>query len=152
MQVRKRWFSRAGMVALVLTLTGCGCWPLEQTSHYESEWKSQTIAAVFKDADREDNACVDALYTQHLKDAISACKSGEYEKIRNRITGEPVRIGLAKASCAEAQDELDHGIPSKIDQRIFNLNPFPDEISSCMTQKGFKLEQIEKKECYVRIM
>lgn len=139
------------MVVTVLMLTGCGCWPFEQTSRYESEWKSQTVAAVFKDANREDDACVDVLYTQHLKDALSACKSGEYEKIRDRITGKPVRIGLAKASCEEAQDELDHGIPSKIDQRIFNLNPGQDEISSCMATKGFKLEQIEKKECYVKV-
>ncbi|WP_419687733.1 hypothetical protein ACN22W_26660 [Burkholderia theae] len=140
------------MAAAVLNLTGCGCWPLEQTSRYESEWKSQSVAALFKNADREGDACVDALYTQHLKDAVSACNNGEYEKIRNRISGEPVRTGLAKATCEEAQVELDHGIPAKIDQRIFNLNPFPDEFSSCMTQKGFKLEQVEKKECYVKIM
>jgi hypothetical protein len=152
MQVRKRWCFRVGIGSLALTLTGCGCWPLEQSVYSESEWKSQTVSALFKNADQENGACIEALYTQHLKDAILACQTGAYEKIRDRISGDPVKIGLAKATCEEAQEELEHGIPKRRDQRIFNLNPFPNEINSCMSDKGFKLEEVDKKQCYLRLM
>ncbi|EPZ87871.1 hypothetical protein [Burkholderia cenocepacia] len=155
MQARNRWVRRvtsAGMAVSVLMLTGCGCWPFSETTRYETEWKSQTVGALFRDADRTGDVCRDALYTQHLKDAVSACKDGAYEKIRNRISGEPVRLSLAKATCAEAQAQLDQGIPANIQDRIFNLNPFPDEFTACMSEKGFKREEVEKKACYVKFM
>ncbi|NTZ88805.1 hypothetical protein FCJ61_38935 [Burkholderia metallica] len=155
MQARNRWGRRtmsAGMAVSVLMLTGCGCWPLSESTRYETEWKSQTVTALFRDSDRAGDACLDALYTQHLKDTVSACKDGAYEKIRNRISGEPVRLSFAKATCAEAQAQLDRGIPANVQDRIFNLNPFPDEFASCMSEKGFKREEVAKKQCYLRFM
>ncbi|WP_174963266.1 hypothetical protein [Burkholderia sp. LMG 13014] len=155
MQARNRWLRRmtsAGMAVSVLGLTGCGCWPFSESTTYETVWKSQTFAAKFKNRDQEGDRCRDAIYTRHLKDAMAACKSGEYEKIRNVITGEPVKLSLAKATCEEAQDELDHGLPTAFDQRIFNLKPLPDEYDACMADSGFKREQVEKKACYVKFM
>ncbi|KVH45340.1 hypothetical protein [Burkholderia diffusa] len=155
MQARNRWLCRtawAGLGASVLMLTGCGCWPFSETTRYETKWKSQTLAAIFRNVDQEGDRCRDAIYTRHLQDAIAACKSGEYEKIRNVITGEPLKTSLAKAICEEAQDELDHGLPTAIDRRIFNLKPLPDEYASCMADRGFKREEVERKECYVKFM
>lgn len=42
----------------------------------ESEWKSQIFSAMFKNADREGDACVDVISTQHLKDECSAVPPG----------------------------------------------------------------------------
>ncbi|WP_082146090.1 hypothetical protein [Burkholderia pyrrocinia] len=156
MQLRNRRLLRLTLTGIIAggisMLAGCGCWPFDESTRSEFKWKSQTLGAIFKDADKESDQCIDAVYADHLKKTVFSCRNSEYEKILNVITGEPVKIGLAKAICEEAKFELNNGIPHEAKNRIFNLHPGEDEISSCMSQKGFKGEEVEKKECYVNFM
>ncbi|MBN3792086.1 hypothetical protein [Burkholderia sp. Ac-20353] len=138
----KKLISLCASLPLVATLSGCGCWPLSTSERSEYEWHAQTLTAAFASSDHAVDACRTAVVEQCRADMQSGCNDRSHTAFKNVITGEPLTDAQIDRMCAPANRD------SNCDSPSVNRG----QIDACMKQKGFKLEEVTKKVCYVKFM
>ena len=133
-------------------LSGCGCWPLNETEETKFKWEPQNLRARFSSAETAHTECVSSAYRQCIIKTAALCKSGEVALIRDPISGESMSGGRRGAVCAEAETQFSRD--SLVDDgTLWQCKSVGKaEINECMGGKGFEGEDIAKKVCYMKIM